>query len=496
MHPHLDGIGFVFTQQDPYCGIDFDGWVSNEGEIGQWAADKIQRLGGYAEFSPSLTGIHVIVRAKLPGTGRNNRARGIELYDSQRFFTVTGIALERGATPTEAQAEVDALLGELYPPQQEERMKRLRTPILGLSDEEILGKARTAGNGRKFRKLYDDGNWRGYPSQSEADQALMALLVFWTGGDPEQILRLFEQSALHRPRGKGRDYASRTLNAVLSSYRGSFYDPDHKDPRVVATVRQILAILEGPSLKGRKAPVARAVLTTFCHVALDHGTHDKEGLLVSLSLREVAEKSGTRLATVCDSAMPYLVDHGFLKWRSKGAGKRRSTFLLRIPRKRNIRSSHAYNVTLLEREELNRLRGGWSKYASMSRVSKACELPLLHLLGSEHQCLTFSELVSRTGRSVSSIGNSMRSLVGANIVVERERGVYELPTDFWDRFEHVLKASGVTKSERTQKARHEYDRLVQAGWTQLWEQGEETWVNLESGEVVSRKVALSRAGDS
>ncbi len=491
MHPHLDGIGFVFTERDPYCGIDFDGWVSHEGEIAPWAADWIQRLGGYAEFSPSLMGIHAIVRATLPGKGRNNRTRKIELYDRERFFTVTGIALEKGATPTEAQAEVDALLKELYPPQQDERVKRLRAPVIGLTDEEVLQKACTAGNGWKFRKLYD-GNWRGYPSQSEADQALMALLVFWTGGDPEQVLRIFERSALHRPRGKGRDYASRTLDAVLASYRGSFYNPDHRDPRVVATARQVLALLEGPVLKGRKAPVARALLTAFAHVALEHGTHDKDGVLVSLSLREAAEKSGTRLATVCNSALPYLVEAGFLKWRSKGAGKKRSTFLLRVPRKRNIRNSHAYNVTLSEREQLNRLRGGWDRFASISRVSKTCELPLLHLLGSERQTLTFSELVSLTGRSISSIGNSMRSLVGANLVVERERGVYNLPPDFWDRFNGVLRASGVTKSENRQKDRHEKDRLAQAGWIQRWEQGEEAWVNLESGEVLSRKAAISR----
>ena len=82
----------------------------------------------------------------------------------------------------------------------------------------------------------------------------------------------------------------------------------------------------------------------------------------------------------------------------------------------------------------------------MSRVSKQCELPLALILGSERQTLTFSELVSLTGRSVSSVGNSMRTLVGANLVAEHERSVYRLTPDFWDRFEHVLRASGVTRS--------------------------------------------------
>ncbi len=396
----------------------------------------------------------------------------------------------------DAQAALDALLQELYPPQAEREMKRLKAPVLGLSDEEVLEKARNAANGRKFRKLHDEGNWEGlhYPSQSEADQAEMSILLFWTGGDPEQVLRIFEQSALYRPQGKAADYGRRTLDGVLADYRGDFYDPGYSDPRVVSTVRQILALLEAPIWKDRKAPVAHAVLTTLAIEALKHGTHDKNGVLVALSMRETAERSGTRLATVCNSSMPFLQKLGFLKWRSKGKGKKRSTFLLRVPRNRNIHNSHAFNVTVSEkeREQLNRLRSGWSKFASISRVQKTCELPLLHLLGSEQQRLTFSELVTRTGRSVSSIGNSMRSLVGANLVVERERGVYELPPDFWDRFDNVLEESGVALSERRQRERHEVDRLVRGGWARRWEMGEECWVNVETGEMVGREAALYR----
>ncbi|MDP9474799.1 MAG: hypothetical protein M3R38_03765 [Actinomycetota bacterium] len=85
-----DGVGFVFSSGDPYCGIDLDSCRDSvSGELEEWAAKVVQILGGYAETSPSGTGVHVIVRGKAP-----NKKRGkFEAYSTERFFTVTGRAL-------------------------------------------------------------------------------------------------------------------------------------------------------------------------------------------------------------------------------------------------------------------------------------------------------------------------------------------------------------------------------------------------------------------
>ncbi len=75
-----DGIGFVFTADDPFCGVDLDGCVDRQtGEIQPWAADILDRLDSYTEFSPSSEGLHIIVRAELP-EGRR-RGGGVEMYD-------------------------------------------------------------------------------------------------------------------------------------------------------------------------------------------------------------------------------------------------------------------------------------------------------------------------------------------------------------------------------------------------------------------------------
>jgi putative DNA primase/helicase len=65
-----DGVGFVFTSSDPFCGIDLDQCRTRDGKIVPNAQAVIDRVASYAEVSPSGVGIHILVRAKLPRPGR------------------------------------------------------------------------------------------------------------------------------------------------------------------------------------------------------------------------------------------------------------------------------------------------------------------------------------------------------------------------------------------------------------------------------------------
>ena len=78
------------------------------GEIKPWARQIIIGLNSYTEVSPSGTGLHIFVRGHLPDKGQK---RGpIELYDRERYFTVTGAHLpETPTTIEERQAVVEWL---------------------------------------------------------------------------------------------------------------------------------------------------------------------------------------------------------------------------------------------------------------------------------------------------------------------------------------------------------------------------------------------------
>lgn len=87
-----DGVGFVFCSGDPYTGVDLDGCRDPvTGEVEPWAAEIVRYLDGYTELSPSGTGLHIIVRGKVPAPLKRG---SVEMYSVERFFTMTGHAAE------------------------------------------------------------------------------------------------------------------------------------------------------------------------------------------------------------------------------------------------------------------------------------------------------------------------------------------------------------------------------------------------------------------
>jgi len=85
----FNGIGFVFTKESGYTGIDLDKCRDPKtGETEKWALDIIKELDSYTELSRSGKGWHVIVKGSLPPGG--NRKGRVEMYDCERYFCMTG----------------------------------------------------------------------------------------------------------------------------------------------------------------------------------------------------------------------------------------------------------------------------------------------------------------------------------------------------------------------------------------------------------------------
>ena len=81
------GVGFVLTKQTGIVGIDLDHCVEG-GIVSTWASGIIESVGGFAELSPSGTGVHIYIKGQLPF---NNRRSGeIEIYSHSSYLTVTG----------------------------------------------------------------------------------------------------------------------------------------------------------------------------------------------------------------------------------------------------------------------------------------------------------------------------------------------------------------------------------------------------------------------
>ncbi|MGB7901438.1 MAG: phage/plasmid primase, P4 family [Halobacteriota archaeon] len=120
------------------------------------------------------------------------------MYDSGRFFTVTGAHLKGSPFSIESrQDELDAFYTEVFNDDKAGEKGLPRTTTRSL-DDTLLAKATSAKNGKKFKRLYYEGDVSGYPSVSEADLAVCSELAFWTNGDQKWIDRLFRESAIFR----------------------------------------------------------------------------------------------------------------------------------------------------------------------------------------------------------------------------------------------------------------------------------------------------------
>lgn len=206
------GIGYMFTADDPYTGVDLDGCIVG-GQLTDEARNIILSLNSYTERSQSGTGVHVLVKAQKPGTKCKNTKAGFEMYDRERFFIVTGDHVKGAPLTIEPrQSEIDALYVRMFGRKKEDR--RMPVPSSSdLNDLRIISLAQGAKNGEKFMQLHR-GDWSAYGSQSEADQALCNIIAFYTQ-DAEQINRIFRTSGLFRDKWEREDYATETIRKAV-----------------------------------------------------------------------------------------------------------------------------------------------------------------------------------------------------------------------------------------------------------------------------------------
>lgn len=122
------GLGFVFSKDDPYVGIDLDKCLDTA-SLPPTVASFVQLISdtlwpySYREISPSGRGIHYFVKGDL-STIRWTNQKHIEVYDQGRYFTMTGRDGAGDILPAQSQ------LRELFhTPQPKPKRKPLKASI-------------------------------------------------------------------------------------------------------------------------------------------------------------------------------------------------------------------------------------------------------------------------------------------------------------------------------------------------------------------------------
>ena len=229
------GIGVMIRKG--LIGIDLDNAVDPLGKTKSEAQKIISSIPTYWEFSPSGKGFHGFVFGSLPQGHRTRKkledGSSLEIYSSNRYFTVTGRIISQAYEITRNQDSADWLVQNFQlepentskssPKEDEEKRGTFNS-----SSKELIQKIQQSKQGAKFNQLFT-GNWDGYGSQSEADLSLCSILAFWTGNDSGMIDEIFRQSGLSRCkwdelRGP-KTYGGMTIEKAISQNMETYQAP-------------------------------------------------------------------------------------------------------------------------------------------------------------------------------------------------------------------------------------------------------------------------------
>lgn len=223
-----DGIGFVFTEDDPFIGIDIDHCREKDGTLTDYAKSMIDRCGSYAEISPSGSGIHIIGMGKMDIEGSGKRTDTVEMYQKLRFFTITGNDVGGFKRIKNVQEVVDNVMKELSK-KKESQVKvddaKLTFDALPASEDDLTFLEKLFGykNGHILKSLYEGENVL-YGGDASRNDLYFCTYINWANGnDLEMTDRIFRSSARMRPKwdrkhySNGRTYGQNTLAKAISN---------------------------------------------------------------------------------------------------------------------------------------------------------------------------------------------------------------------------------------------------------------------------------------
>lgn len=238
------GVAFVVTPDDPVFLLDLDNCIDDAGQTAPWAQQiGMMFPGAWMEKSTSGTGWHIMghcnraaledLKSKFVPHGHPTGATDGEFYDWGRF-----VALGQGNVGGALGQDWTNSILQLPIPRKSEdggdldSFQTAEADYTGPADdaeliERMLNSSKErhgfgyTGGAVPFHSLWEadaEVLARAYPAQSikgrvtwdgsQADQALMNHLAFWTGRDLPRMARLFRASSLDQYRAdRGKDDA-------------------------------------------------------------------------------------------------------------------------------------------------------------------------------------------------------------------------------------------------------------------------------------------------
>jgi len=244
------GVGFVFTENDPFWFVDVDDAVVGDA----WKPEAVAIFNRFPnaafEISTSRKGFHLFGSGIVENKNHANRTRdGLELYTKGRFVALTGISAQ-GDASIDFSRPLNALITDHFtkPPKKPTEIAKLPTENLPQEDQKIIDLFLGSnicgemlwGNMAKPQELWTADPEilaKAYPPQntaqvwdnSAADYDLAKRLAYFTQ-DAAQINRVMRASALLRNKWDFHPtyLAEMTINNAINAQQSRYVYPQAK----------------------------------------------------------------------------------------------------------------------------------------------------------------------------------------------------------------------------------------------------------------------------
>ena len=191
-----DGVGYPIVNSG-HCVLDLDHCV-DDGIIDSWAMEIIRQCDSYTEFSPSGTGLHILMSGSPSCGDRRQVAMGaghMDVFATKGYVTLTGRPVP--GYGKKSLRDGAAIIDRIY-----SALKQLSPAIKAIR------------RNKKAKRLFA-GDTSGYASASEADLAFVSIIAPLVHNDRTLVMKLIRQSGLYRKKWERKDYQRRTIDKVI-----------------------------------------------------------------------------------------------------------------------------------------------------------------------------------------------------------------------------------------------------------------------------------------
>ena len=207
-------LAYALDGKDGIACIDLDKCIGEDGKRTPLAEEVLSKCGKtYIEHSLSGKGLHIFGRTKGADLRSFSKDGDMEYYQGGQFIAMTGDGTGFYQLGDFDTPEMKALLERKLERRTEwTNVGKGEAGLTQMDDRELLEKAFSAKNGDTVRRLYNGEDLRN--NHSNSDMSLMNYLAFYSGGNVEQMTRIFATSGLYRPEKDASYYEHTAIKAA------------------------------------------------------------------------------------------------------------------------------------------------------------------------------------------------------------------------------------------------------------------------------------------